>query len=194
MAFRCIVLRLATLLPIVTAVLLASPVLSAEAPWANQSYHYIVIKQNVRDVLQEFGRNLSLPMEVSRSVKGEMRGDIHADSAGDFLRKVCEANDLAWFYDGYVLHVVSNEELDRQIIDLDGVDADRLQTEINEIEIGDPLNARLRNGGSRLEVAGPPAWLAEIEQRVSSLRRPTPASAPDGVRVFRGSVTTPPAP
>lgn len=182
------------LLLIVTTALMACPVLGAEAPWANQDYRYVVIKQDVRDVLQEFGRNLSLPMEVSRSVKGEMRGDIHADKAGEFLRKVCEANDLAWFYDGYVLHVVSREELNRQLIDLDGVNTDQLQAEINEIEIGEPLNARFRHGGRRLEVAGPPAWLAEIEQRVASLRRPPPASAPDGVRVFRGSVTTPSAP
>ncbi|GHB11836.1 type III secretion protein [Salinicola rhizosphaerae] len=164
---------------------------AAEAPWADRDYRYVVIRQDVRDVLQEFGRNLSLPVEVSDGVEGEVNGDIHAAQAGEFLRKVCEANGLAWFYDGYVLHVAARDELARRVFDLDGIDSDRLLASSRAAEIGEPLGVTLIDGGDRIEVSGPPAWLDSMAQRIDGMRRPTPSAAPGGVTVYRGSVATP---
>ncbi len=164
---------------------------AADAPWAGRSYRYVVIDQKVRDVLQEFGRNLSLPVEVSSAVKGEVRGDIHAETAQAFLEQVCRANGLAWFFDGYVLHVAAREELGRRSFDLDGVDVSRLSAEIEATRIGSPLSADFQDGRHRLEAMGPPAWLTEVAQRVEDSRRTPAPSAPGEVRVFRGSVAQP---
>lgn len=164
---------------------------ASKAPWADRSYRYVVIDQNVRDVLQEFGRNLSLPVEVSDAVDGEVRGDIHADTAADFLEQVCQANGLAWFFDGYVLHVAAREELARRSFDLDGVDVATLRADIDAAEIGSPLSAEFRDDVNRLEAMGPPSWLAEVTQRVDALRRTPSPSTPGEVRVFRGSVAQP---
>lgn len=164
---------------------------AAEAPWADRAYRYVVIRQDVRDVLQEFGRNLSLPVEVSDGVAGEVNGDIHAARAGEFLRKVCEANGLAWFYDGYVLHVAARDELARRVFDLDGIDSDRLLASARAAEIGEPLDATLIDGGDRIEVSGPPAWLDSMARRIDGLRRPTPSASPGEVTVYRGSVAAP---
>lgn len=164
---------------------------AAEAPWADRDYRYVVIRQDVRDVLQEFGRNLSLPVEVSDGVEGEVNGDIHATRAGEFLRKVCEANGLAWFYDGYVLHVAARDELARRVFNLDGVDSDRLQAATRAAEIGEPLDATLIEGGDRIEVSGPPSWIASMARRIDGLRRPPPSAAPSGVKVYRGSIAAP---
>lgn len=163
------------------------------APWADAPYRYVVIDQSVRDVLQEFGRNLSLPVEVSDAVDGEVRGDIHADTAADFLEQVCQANGLAWFFDGYVLHVAAREELARRSFDLDGVDVASLRAELGSAEIGSPLSAEIRDDVNRLEAMGPPSWLAAVAQRVDALRRTPSPSAPGEVRVFRGSVAQPAA-
>ena len=171
--------------------LAGSGAFAADAPWADRSYRYVVIDQDVRDVLQEFGRNLSLPVEVSSAVNGEVRGDIHADSAQAFLEQVCRSNGLAWFFDGYVLHVAAREELGRRSFDLDGVDVSRLSADIEAARIGSPLSADFRDGRHRLEAMGPPAWLAEVAQRVEDSRRTPAPSAPGEVRVFRGSVAQP---
>lgn len=171
---------------------LVMPAPAAEAPWAEREYRYVVIEQDVRDVLQEFGRNLSLPVEISDAVEGEVHGDIHASTAGDFLEQVCATNGLAWFYDGYVLHVAAREELSRRTFDLAGVDVPRLRAEIERAEIGKPLSARVGADRHRLEVSGPPAWIADMAQRIEGLRRPIAPSTPAGVKVFRGSVAQPP--
>ncbi|MEL7612228.1 hypothetical protein AAGW18_06965 [Vreelandella titanicae] len=169
-----------------------SPTLAAEAPWADREYRYIVIEQSVRDVLQEFGRNLSLPVEVSDAVDGEVRGDIRASTAGEFLEQVCESNGLAWFYDGYVLHVAARQELSRRRFELTDVDVPRLRAEITQAQVGKPLSAMINAEHDSLEVMGPPAWIADIAQRVDALRQPSAPSIPAEVKVFRGSVAQPP--
>ncbi|OLO05853.1 MULTISPECIES: hypothetical protein [Salinicola] len=167
--------------------------LAAQAPWAERSYRYVVIDQSVRDVLQEFGRNLSLPVEVSAAVDGEVRGDIHATTAGEFLEKVCQSNGLAWFFDGYVLHVAAREELARRSFDLDDVEIPLLRDDLEAAAIGAPLSIDFLDGRDRLEAMGPPSWLEEVAQRVESLRRTPSPSTPGEVRVFRGSVAAPTA-
>lgn len=168
------------------------PVLANAAPWSDREYRYVVIKQSVRDVLQEFGRNLSLPVEISEAVDGEVRGDIHASTAGDFLEQVCESNGLGWFYDGYVLHVAARQELIRRTFNLTDVDVLRLRAEIAQAKVGKPLSAIIDAEHSSLNVMGPPAWIADMAQRVEGLRQPSAPSTPAEVKVFRGSVAQPP--
>ncbi len=182
------------LLVVALALLVAAPVRAADAPWAGRDYRYVVIQQDVREVLEEFGRNLSLPVAVSDAVTGEVNGDIDATRAGDFLRQVCAANGLAWFYDGYVLHVATRGELSQRLFDLDGVDRERLLAALARSEIGAPLDATLIDDGARLEVSGPPAWITSVARRLEGLRRPAPPAGPSGgVKIYRGSVATPPA-
>lgn len=168
------------------------PALADEAPWSDREYRYVVIKQSVRDVLQEFGRNLSLPVEISDAVEGDVRGDIHASTAGDFLEQVCESNGLGWFYDGYVLHVAARQELSRRTFDLTDVDVPQLRAEIVQAQVGKPLSAIIGVEHNSLDVMGPPAWIAEMAQRVEGLRRPSAPPTPAEVKVFRGSVVQPP--
>ena len=63
---------------------------------------------------------------------GEVRGDIRASTAGEFLEQVCESNGLGWFYDGYVLHVAARQELSRRRFELTDVDVPRLRAEITQ--------------------------------------------------------------
>lgn len=155
--------------------------------WMQREYHYIIVEQDVRDVLSEFGRNLSLPTEVSRAVRGEVRGDIQAGSARDFLEQVCAANDLAWYFDGGVLHVTTRQELTQRTFDLSRVDTDLLMTNLESAGVGDPIQTRLVDGGNALQAWGMEAWIDSVSRHVEHLRRPAPGGRGE-VQVFRGSV------
>lgn len=117
--------------------------------WQEREYRYVIIDQDVRDVLREMGHNLSLPVEISGEVRGRVRGDIRAESAEDFLEQISAANGLAWFFDGGGLHVTTRREISQQNFDLQGVDAQRLMEEVERSRIGAPLRARLINDGTR---------------------------------------------
>ena len=157
--------------------------------WQEREYRYVIIDQDVRDVLREMGHNLSIPVEISREVRGRVRGDIRTGSAEEFLAQISAANGLAWFFDGGVLHVTTREEMTQRRFDLEGIDPQRLMEEIDRLRIGEPLRARLTNGDSTLQAWGPPPWIDSVAQHVERLRQPAPRG-PSGVRVFRGGRTT----
>ncbi|ALM53818.1 hypothetical protein AR456_17235 [Halomonas huangheensis] len=159
----------------------------SRSEWMQRDYHYIIVKQDVRDVLNEFGRNLSLPVEISRDVRGEVRGEIQAGNAREFLEQVCAANDLAWFFDGGVLHITSRRELTQRTFDLSRVDVDRLMEDIGQAGAGEPMQARLVDADSALQVWGVDAWIESVARHVERLRNPMPGGRGE-VQVFRGSV------
>lgn len=155
--------------------------------WKEREYRYVIIDQAVRDVLREMGHNLSLPVEISREVRGRVRGDVRAETAEEFLDKISTANGLAWYFDGGVLHVATRGEMSQRRFELEGLDQQRLLDEIERARIGSPLRMRLVNGGSTLQVWGPPAWIESVAAQVERMREP--ARHGPRVRVFRGGTT-----
>jgi hypothetical protein len=113
-------------LKIVSAVLMAAAILigmprAAEAldpKWPPGPYKYVVIEQELKDALIEFGRNVNVPVKVSDEVKGKLRGDLGAGSAEDFFKRLTSSHGLVWYFDGSVLHVNSASELRTEVIDL----------------------------------------------------------------------------
>ncbi|MCE8020381.1 type III secretion protein [Halomonas sp. MCCC 1A11036] len=156
--------------------------------WKEREYRYVIIDQDVRDVLREMGHNLSLPVEISREVRGRIRGDVRAETAEEFLEKISTANGLAWYFDGGVLHVATRGEMSQRRFELEGLEQQRLLNEIERTRIGSPLRMRLVNGGSTLQVWGPPAWIENVAGQVERMREPA-RHGPARVRVFRGGTT-----
>ncbi|PXX94495.1 hypothetical protein CR158_00880 [Halomonas heilongjiangensis] len=157
--------------------------------WQDREYRYVIIDQDVRDVLKELGHNLSMPVEISREVRGRVRGDIRSGSVEEFLEQVSASNGLAWFFDGGALHVTTRQEMAQRRFDLEGIDSQRLMEEIDRARIGNPLRARLINGDSTLQAWGPEPWIDSVARHVERLRQPAPRG-PSGVRVFRGGTAT----
>ncbi|CAM3514725.1 MULTISPECIES: hypothetical protein [Halomonas] len=172
------------------AVTWASDESNGAAEWMEREYRYLIVEQDVQAVLKEFGRNLALPMEVSQRVEGAVRGNITAETARGFLEQVCAANDLAWFFDGGVLHVSTREEMTQQSFELTDIDSQRLMADIEGSSVGDPMRSRLVDGGDTLQIWGMNAWVDDVARRVERLRQPAPSPSNDGgVTVFRGSIT-----
>lgn len=166
-------------------------VLAQPSPeWGARDYPYVVVNQSVRAVLEEFGRNLSIPVVISQNVSGRINGRIRSTSAQDFLDQVCRSHALAWFYDGSVLYISERSDLESQSFNLDGVDRHKLQAEIDRLKIGEPLAAK--TVGDTLRAVGPSTWLSTVNSLVKDSRIDvSPSKATIKVRVFRGRAGTP---
>nr|WP_256473286.1 secretin N-terminal domain-containing protein [Phyllobacterium sp. 21LDTY02-6] len=167
---------------------LACPVSASEPPWAATRYSYVLINQDIRDALREFGRNLNIPVTISDKIRGQVRGEVRADTAGAFLARLAEANGLIWYYDGSILHINSNEEFSTQIIDLGRASGTKVLDEVRQLNLMDErFSIRATPNAPALRVSGPPAFIAMVQQVVSTVQPPPQATADDPrVRVFRG--------
>src|SRR4051812_14028150 len=58
------------------AAMQAPPATAGEPAWPTEPYRYTVIDQDLGNVLQEFGRNTGLRLEVSPEIRGRVRGPL----------------------------------------------------------------------------------------------------------------------
>lgn len=175
----------------VTAVfILGAPdqVLANTPDWSAKPYSYILINQDIRDALKEFGRNLNLPVSLSDKIRGQVRGEVRAETAGAFLTKLAEANGLVWYYDGSILYINSSDEFATQILDAGRADGARVIEEVKRLSLmDDRFSIKFTPNASALRVSGPPAFIAMVQQVIANVQPPPLATADDPrVRVFRG--------
>jgi type II secretory pathway component GspD/PulD (secretin) len=169
---------------------------SAEPKWPPQLYKYMVIDQDLKDVLIEFGRNIGVHTKISEAVAGRrVRGESTAVSAREFLQRICGSYGLAWYFDGTILHVNTESEIRTELTTLMYVRADKLLERLTALGVTDPrYPIRTTENVSVVSASGPPPFIALVRQTVAALEK---SMAPrrlremiDGdettVRIFRG--------
>ncbi|APG87285.1 type III secretion component, RhcC protein (plasmid) [Sinorhizobium americanum CCGM7] len=161
----------------------------AEAPrWYDSRYSYVLINQDVRDALKEFGRNLSIPVVLSDRIRGQVRGEIRAATAGGFLDRLTQANGLIWYFDGSILHINTSDEFSTEIIGIGRANGRSVIDEIERLDLMDGrFSVRATANAPALRVSGPPPFIAMVKQVAASVQ-PPPATQTDDprVRIFRG--------
>lgn len=172
---------------------------AAEPKWAAAPYKYIVIDQDIRDVLIEFGRNANVPTQIaptvtSRRIRGSV-GILQEGTAQAFLQRFCDSYGLVWYFDGTVLHVASLEDIQTESIKLERAKSTDILNRLGDLGLSDSrFTLRVADIGGTLSVSGPPAFRARVRKTVMSAEaagRLRPARETEirdaiDVRVFRG--------
>jgi type III secretion protein C len=150
--------------------LFIAPVQGLEPKWPPGPYKYLVIDQDIRDVLTEFGRHIDAPIEVSDQVNGRLRGRLPVATAKEFLNKLCESYGLVWYFDGTTLHINARTEVKTELINIAGLPPDQLTVRLNALGIADPrFPVRSTPNGDILSVSGPPRFVALVRQTLTAM-------------------------
>lgn len=150
-----------------------APAKASEPNWPGGPYNYLVVDQDLRSVLSEFGRHLNVPVAVSENVPSiRLRGKLGAPSARDFLQWVCESYRLVWFYDGAVIHVIPQSEVKNEFFDLGRITAAALWNRLEKAGIADARFPIRPTADERfIAVFGPPAYNAIVRNAVASMNQ-----------------------
>ncbi len=162
----------------------------AEPGWFADPYDYVVLDQDLRDTLTEFGRNLGVPVVLSDAVKGRVRGRVESKLAGEFLQRLASSNGLTWYFDGSVLHVSADTEFVTRVFDTGKLNGAMVSARMRELGLEDArFSVRSSRDGRVITASGPPAYVAAVDQLVQRMQ-PEPVVAGDDprVRVFRGGI------
>jgi type II secretory pathway component GspD/PulD (secretin) len=179
----------------------AAPVLGAEPQWPPGPYKYLVIDQDIRDVLTEFGRNTGLPVRVSDYVRGRLRGQIAVTTATarEYLNSLCESYNLIWYFDGAVLHVNAKSETRTELMNIGRLSPAEAGEKLAALGVADArFQVRSTEDTAVVSVSGPPPFVSLVRQTLTTLaRRPPPVQEDTHgdeirVRVFRGGTMTAP--
>jgi type III secretion protein C len=172
----------------------AMPLLAfgAEPVWPAGPYPYIVVNQDVREVLKEFSANLHLPVKVSDHVQSRrLRGPYTITTANGFLKTVCDAASLVWYYDGSVLYISSAGEISTASIPVASTLAP--QNLYRQLQGYGVLDERYTFKSDPITgvvtVAGPPPYIATVKQTLDNLAKARGRSDDTGVHIFRGGTS-----
>jgi len=189
--------RVVTPVLVLAVPVFATPVLAAEPRLDPGPYRYVVIDQDIKGVLVEFGRNVGVPVDVSDQVRGRMRGQHKAGTAREFLDGLCDTYGLVWYFDGSVLHVNVKSEVRTELFDLGNkVTLNEALTKLSALGVLDsrfPIQ-RTDDNGSLVSISGPPAFLTLARGTLAALLRRPRDEDEEVIRVFRGGTTPIPEP
>jgi type II secretory pathway component GspD/PulD (secretin) len=176
---------------------LVGPALGADPTLPPGPYKYLVIDQDVKGVLIEFGRNVGLPVDVSDHVKGRLRGQISTATAREFLDGLCESYGLVWYFDGTTLHISAKTEVRTELVNIGRLPPGEATNKLSALGVSDArFPVRTTEDTGIVSVSGPPPFLSLARNTLTALagRVPPPVREDSGndeikVRVFRGGFT-----
>jgi type III secretion protein C len=165
---------------------------AAEPTWPAAPYEYIVVDEDLRAVLDQFGFNTGLRVVLSDSVQGRVRGRLPSALPRQFFDHLTEMFGLDWYYDGAAIAVSAKSEAQTHLITLKDVSFSQLQSAIESAGFLD-RRYQLRPGPERSVAiaSGPPRYLAVVKQVAETLspgQEPKQDISPKhNVMIIRGS-------
>jgi type III secretion protein C len=177
---RKVLAGLGLILPIV----LSSQRAVAEPPWPAGAYNYIVVDQDLREVLQQFSANTGLKVALSDKVQGRVRGPLPSMLPRQFLDNLAQQFGLEWVYDGSIISVSLASEARTEMLALRDISFHALKDGLSSAGLLDPrYQFRPIMNGHVVLVSGPPRYislvrdgLAAIPTTKAALPQPTPVS------------------
>lgn len=141
-------------------------------PWPDKPYPYVVLDQDVRDVLAAFGSNLDVPVKVSDKVSGRVRGRLPELSPQKLLDHLAASFGLQWYYDGQVLYVTTVEEAASEMLPLGPIRFEELQASLASLKLDDPrFPPRPLASANVALVSGPPRYVALVKETMQALQQ-----------------------
>ncbi len=150
------------------------PVMAQELDWVPMPYSYVAEGESLRDVLVNFGANYEVSVVVSDKVNDQVNGQFEHDEPLAFLQQLASLYNLVWYYDGNVLYVFKNSEVQSRLINLEQTGAAELKQALQRAGIWEPRFGWRPDADNRLVyVSGPPRYLELIEQTALALEQQT---------------------
>lgn len=151
----------------------------AEPPWPSDPYDYVVVDQDLRELLQQFGANTGLKLALSDKVQGRVRGPLPSAPPRQFLETLAREFGLEWTYDGAIIAMSSASEAKTEIIPLDGIPFEKLRAELASAGLLDQrYQFRRAMEGHAALVSGPPRYLGLVHAGLAASRPDKPPAPP----------------
>lgn len=182
-----------TLVLVATAVAIgpAGSASAAKLHLSDRHERFTANNEDLHDVLQQFADDVGVPITVSDTVSGRVRGRLSALSPRSFLEIVCSTYGLDWYYDGYMLYMTANGEGLSRMIAVPSQNVAALRRALDAAGVADdrfPL--RVLPGQNSIMVSGPPRYVDLVAQTASSLvpapAGSTPSTSAPSTTVYRG--------
>ena len=171
-------------------ILLCATGLAAELPWPAQKYSHRAENEPLPALLRDFFADMGVPVVISERVDGLVTGSFVNCPPKKFFNQMIRAYGLISYYDGNVLYIYASEEMRSEVIVLQSLSYQRLETVLAGAGMLDatyPLESIDEEG--IVFVTGPSRYVELVAQTAgmlenASMRRRALEGAETTIRVF----------
>ena len=163
--------------------------LAGTMTWPDEAYDYVIVDQDIHEILANFGKNLNVKIQVDEDIEGRVRGDWPKQQPRAFLEALAQRFGFDWYFDGHILHVTETAKSQTLLLFLGPVPFEELRSDLADLDILDPrFPLRFSPGSNLALVAGPPRYVEMVTETLAALSsRPQATAKPaTKVTVFRG--------
>ena len=133
--------------------------------WDDTNFSYHSEGGSLRELLNAFGSNYDLPVQISDRIDEKVNGTFRSMTAKTLLNQLSRLYGLVWYYDGAVLHVDLSDEMKTKLIQLKHSTSDDLQKILRDVGVYDKrFGWKSIDGGKIIYVSGPPRYIELIEE------------------------------
>ncbi|KUE80858.1 MULTISPECIES: type III secretion system outer membrane ring subunit SctC [Aeromonas] len=152
--------------------LLGASAQAQELDWLPMPYSYLAEGESLRDMLIDFGANYEASVVVSDKINDKVSGQFDHEEPKAFLQQLANLYNLVWYYDGSVLYVFKNSEVESRLIRLQQSGATELRQALVRAGIWESrFGWRPDPGNGLVYVSGPPRYLELVEQTAAALEQ-----------------------
>ncbi|HEY4074874.1 MAG TPA: type III secretion system outer membrane ring subunit SctC [Herbaspirillum sp.] len=173
---RCVLIGLSTL-----ALSSAAPVATAaiRAPWLDEPYTYVGNGESIQRVLQIFGRQFGLKVDIDTEVDDTINGEVAESTPKKFLDRMASMHGFDWYLDSGTLYISAIGKRQRKMIKAPAGVISQLRSALDGAGVyQERFGWGELVGQGQLLVYGPPAYVKRLTQTVDLI-----AAAPSGYEI-----------
>ncbi len=152
------------------SLLIILPSHAIELNWSGQPFRYYADNDSLKELLNNFGANYSVPVSVSDKVNDRVSGRFTPEDPAEFLDYLAQVYNLIWYFDGAVLHLYKATETRSRLLQLELLTARGLRNHLISIGIWDSrYDWRVAENKGLVYLAGPPRYVELIVETAEAL-------------------------
>ena len=147
--------------------------------WLNEPYGYRANNESLRSLLYDFGTALDVPVIVSTRINVVADDQVPLMPAEEFLAEVHARFGLIWVYDGTTLYLYDGAEAVEETVEFPFARRDLFKSALEAVSIrGVPLSWIFLPGENRLQLSGPPRFVAWGKDLAAGIAARHPGASP----------------
>ncbi|MDR3143456.1 MAG: hypothetical protein LBT57_01195 [Puniceicoccales bacterium] len=139
-------------------------------PWPGGKYHHFSKNQDLAELLNDFCSTQGISVIVSPTIKETVNGRFNDIAPEQFWQDMVNAYSLIWFFDGSILYVYENKQIQTYVWSMTVDEMNTLCRVIDELGIASShLSIRPLERAGILVISGPPRLIAvvgELSQKI----------------------------
>ncbi len=154
---------------------------AAEPSWPDESFAYVVIRQDLRRYLREFARWADVFLNLDRDAQGVVEGPLPPMKPEALLDHLAAENGLYWYFDGAVLHVGPADDIVSRSEPMSPERAAAARVALERNKVLDPrFPVKLDSAAGFISATGPEVYVTRVLAVARSASPDSVDAAPDG--------------